>query len=132
MPASKQSFDDLEKQLARDALEQALKDLHGVINKEIENNKVGFSQEIQKTLASFKQNLEKNVSEEIDKKLSSHRPLSNRICKSHQFFFFSSDLVGCEIGRLIPRFLIIQREKIWMTKDSLNNLFPLFAAHVFL
>lgn len=71
MPASKQSFDDLEKQLARDALEQALKGLHSVINKEIENNKAGFSQEIQKTLASFKQNLEKNVSEEIDKKLSS-------------------------------------------------------------
>ena len=71
MPASKQSFDDLEKQLARDSLEQALKDLHGVINKEIENNKASFSQEIQKTLASFKQNLEKNVSEEIDKKLSS-------------------------------------------------------------
>lgn len=71
MPSNKQSFDDLEKQLARDALEQALRDLHGIINKEIENNKAGFSQEIQKTLASFKQNLEKNVSEEIDKKLSS-------------------------------------------------------------
>lgn len=71
MTSNKQSFDDLEKQLARDALEQALKDLHSVINKEIENNKAGFSQEIQKTLASFKQNLEKNVSEEIDKKLSS-------------------------------------------------------------
>jgi hypothetical protein len=71
MTANKHSFDDLEKQLARDALEQALKDLHGVINKEIENNKAAFSQEIQKTLASFKQTLEKNVSEEIDKKLSS-------------------------------------------------------------
>lgn len=71
MSANKQSFDDLEKQLARDALEQALKDLHGVINKEIENNKEGFSKEIQKTLASFKQNLEKNVSEAIDTKLSS-------------------------------------------------------------
>src|SRR3990167_3555508 len=71
MPANKQSFDALEKQLARDALEQALKDLHGVINKEIENNKQGFSQEIQKTLASFKQTLEKNVSETIDEKLSS-------------------------------------------------------------
>jgi len=71
MAASKQSFDDLEKQLAKDALEQALKDLHGVIHKEIENNKEGFSQEIQKTLAGFKENLEKNVSEAIDKKLSS-------------------------------------------------------------
>lgn len=71
MTANKHSFDDLEKQLARDALAQTLKDLHGVINKEIENNKAAFSQEIQKTLASFKQNLEKNVSEEIDKKLSS-------------------------------------------------------------
>jgi F0F1-type ATP synthase membrane subunit b/b' len=71
MAANQQSFDDLEKQLAKDALEQALKDLHGVINKEIENNKESFSKEIQKTLASFKQALEKNVSEEIDKKLSS-------------------------------------------------------------
>lgn len=71
MAEKKQSFDDLEKQLARDALEQALKDLHGVIHKEIENNKEGFSQEIQKTLSGFRQNLEKNVSEEIDKKLSS-------------------------------------------------------------
>ena len=71
MTANKQSFDDLEKQLAKDALEKALKDLHSVINKEIENNKEGFSKEIQKTLASFKQNIEKNVSEEIDKKLSS-------------------------------------------------------------
>ena len=45
MTANQQSFDDLEKQLARDALEQALKDLHSVINKEIENNKEGFSKE---------------------------------------------------------------------------------------
>lgn len=71
MSANKQSFDDLEKQLARDALEQALKDLHGVIHKEIENNKEAFSQEIQKTLSGFKKTLEKHVSEEIDKKLSS-------------------------------------------------------------
>ena len=65
------SFEALEKQLAKDALEKALKDLHGEINKEIEKNKRAFSEEIQKTLTSFKENLEKNVAKEIDSKLSS-------------------------------------------------------------
>lgn len=70
MSEKKQSFDDLEKQLAKDALGKALKDLHEEINREIAKNKNDFSSTIQKTLTSFRQNLEKNVSEEIDKKLS--------------------------------------------------------------
>ena len=65
------SFEALEKQLAKDALEKALKDLHSEIHKEIERNKKSFSEEIQKTLTSFKENLEKNVAKEIDRKLSS-------------------------------------------------------------
>lgn len=64
------SFEALEKQLAKDALEKALKDLHSEIHKEIERNKKSFSDEIQKTLIGFKENLEKNVSKEIDSKLS--------------------------------------------------------------
>lgn len=64
------SFEDLEKQLAKDALEKALKDLHGEINKEIERNKGTFSNEIKQTLNSFKKDLEKTVSSEIDHKLS--------------------------------------------------------------
>lgn len=65
------SFEALEKQLAKDALEKALKDLYGEINKEIEKNKRTFSEEIKQTLTSFKENLEKNVAKEIDSKLSS-------------------------------------------------------------
>ncbi len=64
------SFEALEKQLAKDALEKALKDLHGEIHKEIEKNKKSFSEEIQKTLTNFKENLEENVAKEIDHKLS--------------------------------------------------------------
>lgn len=64
------SFEALEKQLAKDALEKALKDLHDEIHKEIEKNKKSFSDEIQKTLANFKESLEENVSKEIDNKLS--------------------------------------------------------------
>ncbi len=67
---SNSSFDDLEKQLGRDALETALKELHGEIIIEIAKNKKSFSEEIKKTLDSFRQNLEKAVSEEIDQKLS--------------------------------------------------------------
>lgn len=66
----KQSFADLEKRLAKDALEEALKDLHEEINREIARNKNDFSSLIQKTLTEFRHNLEKSVSEEIDKKLS--------------------------------------------------------------
>ena len=65
------NFEKLQKQLAKDALEKALKDLHSEIHKEIERNKKSFSEEIQKTLTSFKENLEKNVAKEIDSKLSS-------------------------------------------------------------
>ena len=61
-------FEALEKQLAKDALEKALKDLHGEITKEIDNNKKDFSSEIKNTLTSFKENLEQKVTEEIDKK----------------------------------------------------------------
>jgi predicted glycosyl hydrolase (DUF1957 family) len=65
------NFEQLQKQLAKDALEKALKDLHSEIHKEIERNKKSFSEEIQKTLTSFKETLEKNISKEIDSKLSS-------------------------------------------------------------
>ena len=71
MSETKSSFDDLEKQLAKDALEKALKNLHGEISSEIERNKNGFSEEIRKTLSHFKKSLETSVSEEIDKKLTS-------------------------------------------------------------
>lgn len=64
------SFEDLEKQLAKDALEIALQKLHEEIIKDIESNKETFSLEIQKTLSNFKKNLEKSVSEEMDTKLS--------------------------------------------------------------
>ena len=64
------SFEALEKQLSKDALEKTLKDLHGEIHKEIERNRKDFSAEIQKTLTSFKENLEQNVAKEIDYKLS--------------------------------------------------------------
>ena len=71
MPTDNSSFQDLEKQLAKDTLEKALKNLHGEINKEIERNKATFSHEIKQTLNSFKKDLEQSVSEEMDKKLSS-------------------------------------------------------------
>lgn len=66
------SFRDLEKQLAKDALEKALKDLHGEIAKDIEKNKATFSQEIQKTLNAFKGDLEKTISKELDKRIYAH------------------------------------------------------------
>ncbi len=47
-------FDDLEKQLARDALEKALEKLHGEINREIQKNKNDFLNEINKTMTNFK------------------------------------------------------------------------------
>ncbi len=65
------SFADLEKQLAKDTLEKALKDLHKEIIRDIEKNKKTFSEEIQRTLEDFKEELEESVSEEMDKKLSS-------------------------------------------------------------
>ncbi|OJW49961.1 MAG: hypothetical protein BGO67_11475 [Alphaproteobacteria bacterium 41-28] len=71
MSKDKSSFEDLEKQLAVDTLEKALKELHQEINGEIENNKKAFSEEISKTLTSFKQNLEQKVVQEIDQKISS-------------------------------------------------------------
>ena len=78
------SFEDLEKQLAKDTLEKALKDLHGEINKDIEKNKKTFSEEIQRTLEDFKEELEESVSEEMDKKLSSlfekHFKVFCRVC----------------------------------------------------
>lgn len=65
------SFEDLEKQLAKDSLERALKDLHGEITQEIEKNKKTFSDKIQKTLEAFKEEIKESISEEIDTKLSS-------------------------------------------------------------
>jgi hypothetical protein len=66
------NFEDLEKQLAKDALEKTLKDLHGEITKDIEKNKATFSKEIQKTLTDFKGDLEKTISKELDQRISAH------------------------------------------------------------
>jgi len=66
-PAS--NFDALEKQLAKDALEKALKDLHSEITREIERNKTIFSDEIKKSLSNLNETLEKHISDEIDHKL---------------------------------------------------------------
>jgi uncharacterized membrane protein (DUF106 family) len=71
MPTDESNFETLEKQLAKDALEKALKDLHDEINNEISKNKKDFSNEISKTLASFRQNLEQKVNDAIDQKISS-------------------------------------------------------------
>lgn len=68
--SSTSNYEALEKQMAKDALEKALKDLHGEIIKEIEKNKKAFSEEIKKTLGNFKGNLEQNVAEEIERQLS--------------------------------------------------------------
>ncbi|MBX9696522.1 MAG: hypothetical protein K2X53_00380 [Alphaproteobacteria bacterium] len=69
MPPDDSSFEALEKQLARDALEKALKDLHGEINKEIDKNKRNFSDEIKRSLAGLTKTLETHISKEIDRKL---------------------------------------------------------------
>jgi len=69
MPKPASNFDALEKQLAKDALEKALKDLHGEITREIEKNKTSFSDEIKKTLTNLNETLEKHISDEIDRKL---------------------------------------------------------------
>jgi len=69
MPQTAPNFDALEKQLAKDALEKALKDLHGEITSEIEKNKTSFSDEIKKTLTNLNETLEKHISDEIDRKL---------------------------------------------------------------
>lgn len=66
------SFEDLEKQLAKDALEKALKDVHGEIIKDIDKNKATFSKEIQKTLNAFKADLEDIISKELDQRISAH------------------------------------------------------------
>jgi len=70
MSKNNSSFQDLEKQLAKDTLEEALKDLHDEITKDIDKNKKDFSGEIQKSLESFRKNIEASVSDEMDKKLS--------------------------------------------------------------
>ena len=63
------NFEALEKQLAKDALEKALKDLHGEITREIDRNKKTFSDEIKKSLSTFTTSLEQHISQEIDQKL---------------------------------------------------------------
>lgn len=70
MPTDESNFETLEKQLAKDALEKALKDLHDEINNEISRNKKDFSEEISKTFTSFRQNLEQKVTETIDQKIA--------------------------------------------------------------
>jgi hypothetical protein len=72
MSKNDSSFQDLEKQLAKDALEEALKDLHGEITKDIEKNKAGFSKEIKQTLTDFKADLKKTISKELDQRISAH------------------------------------------------------------
>ena len=66
------NFQDLEKQLAKDALEKALMDLHGEITKDIDKNKAVFSNEIKQTLNNFKTDLEKTVSKELDQRISAN------------------------------------------------------------
>ncbi|HUX79593.1 MAG TPA: hypothetical protein VMW10_07635 [Alphaproteobacteria bacterium] len=70
MSIDKSNFETLEKQLAKDSLEKALKDLHGEITCEISKNKKDFSEEISKTLANFRKNLEQKVTETIDQKIA--------------------------------------------------------------
>jgi hypothetical protein len=72
MSKNDSNFQDLEKQLAKDALEEALTDLHGEIIKEIDKNKAAFSQEIQKTLTDFKVDLQDTISKELDQRISAH------------------------------------------------------------
>ncbi|MBY0273599.1 MAG: hypothetical protein K2X02_09410 [Alphaproteobacteria bacterium] len=72
MSIEQSNFEDLEKQLAKDALEKMLKDLHGEITKDIEKNKATFSKEIQKTLKAFKEDLEDTISKELDQRISAH------------------------------------------------------------
>jgi len=69
MQQTTSKFDALEKQLAKDALEKALKDLHSEITREIERNKSSFSLEIKKSLANLNETLEKHISNELDHKL---------------------------------------------------------------
>jgi len=71
MPTDESNFETLEKQLAKDSLEKALKDLHVEIIREISRNKKDFSEEINKTLANFRQNLEQKVTETMNQKISS-------------------------------------------------------------
>ena len=72
MSKNHSSFQDLEKQLAKDALEKALMDLHGEITKDIDKNKAAFSKEIKQTLTDFKADLKKTISKELDKRISAH------------------------------------------------------------
>ncbi len=53
-------------------MEESLKDLHGEITKDIDKNKAAFSKEIQKTLTTFKTDLEDTISKELDKRISAH------------------------------------------------------------
>lgn len=45
MSENDSSFEDLEKQLAKDTLGEVLEDLHGEITKDIDKNKAAFSKE---------------------------------------------------------------------------------------
>jgi hypothetical protein len=69
---TKSNFSSLEKQLAKDSLEEALKNVHGEIVRDIERNKHIFSQEIQKTLENFKENLKNHITQEVDNKIALH------------------------------------------------------------
>jgi hypothetical protein len=69
---TKSNFSSLEKQLAKDSLEEALKNVHGEIVRDIERNKHTFSQEIQKTLENFKENLKNHITQEVDNKIALH------------------------------------------------------------
>ena len=69
---TKSNFSSLEKQLAKDSLEEALKNVHGEIVRDIERNKHTFSQDIQKTLETFKENLKAHITQEVDNKIALH------------------------------------------------------------
>lgn len=70
MKIEKPSFADLEKKMAKDTLDHALKVLHDEIIKDIQKNKTDFSNEIKKTMGVFKETLEQHIAEEINKTLS--------------------------------------------------------------
>lgn len=67
-------FDALEKQLARDALSKALRDLYSTITQEIERNKDAFSETIEETLENFQENLEATISKTIKSQIDSQLP----------------------------------------------------------
>lgn len=97
MSKNNSNFEDLKKQLAKDALETPLKDLRGEITKDIEKNKAIFSKKIQKTLNAFKADLEDKILKELDQKISAYLKnnflnISTKVTSS--FYETSSPFLG--------------------------------------